>query len=189
MIQPKDIPGFEGRYQINSDGVITSIARVVYGRNGGAYIKPSRTLRKEISRHGYFRIGLSINGVQKKYLVSRLVLSTFAPRADSSQLQANHLNGITNDDRLENLEWCTVSENNLHAYAVLGRKTQAYWTGKGGAGHPKAKTAIGRNENGLEVVRFTPIAQAHLHGFSASKISASYARKHRHKGLYWEVKD
>ena len=58
---------------------------------------------------GYLRIRL--NG--KNLLVHRLVLAAFT---GEFQPYANHKNGIKTDNRLENLEWCTKSENTIHAY-------------------------------------------------------------------------
>ena len=55
-------------------------------------------------------------GVCKHLLSHRLILSTFEPRDDMNELQVNHKNGIKSDNRIENLEWCTRSENLKHAY-------------------------------------------------------------------------
>lgn len=104
--QWKDITGFEGIYQISSTGRIKSLKRVVPTWNGTKTI-PERILKLQIQKNGY---------IKHKFLglIHRLVAKAFIP-TDNYELVVNHINGVKHDNRVENLEWCTVQENNLHA--------------------------------------------------------------------------
>lgn len=108
-----DIPGYEGRYQINKNGDVRSL---VYYYSG--YHKPRKTkiLKPSQVRDGYLRVALTdSNGLVKFWLIHRLVLLTFI---GASNLQVNHINGIKTDNRLVNLEYVTQSENMKHAYRI-----------------------------------------------------------------------
>lgn len=68
------------------------------------------------STTGYARVSLSINGKSKRFRVHHLVLKAFVgPRREG--YQTNHKNGDKMDNRPDNLEWVTASENIAHAYA------------------------------------------------------------------------
>ena len=69
------------------------------------------------SRNGYLSVSINDNN----YLVHRIVASAFYGLPQDNQV-VNHLNGIKNDNRVENLEWTTSSLNELHSYKVLNKK-------------------------------------------------------------------
>ena len=72
-----------------------------------------------ISKQGYLHVGLRKNGVRKNVYIHRLVASSFLGKNDD--LVVNHKDGNKSNNSLENLEWCTDSENIKHAY-VTGLK-------------------------------------------------------------------
>lgn len=98
----KDIPGYEGLYQINQEGYIKSISYHGIGNE--------RILKKKLNKKGYYTVGLCKNGIQKRYKVSRLVAETFIPNPDNKTC-VDHINTIRTDDRVENLRWVTHKEN------------------------------------------------------------------------------
>jgi len=107
----KDIPNYEGMYQVSNLGRVKSLK---FGKE--------RTLKPGLDGSGYCHIVLCKGGVQKDKYIHRLVLLTFV---GESELQVNHKNGVKTDNRLENLEYCTRSENAQHAFDTglnIGRR-------------------------------------------------------------------
>lgn len=105
----KDIEGYENRYQINQNGDIKTI-------ECGKF----KLLKPSIGKNGYRKVILSQRGFRYTFLVHRLLAKAFIPNPENKPC-INHINGIRSDNRIENLEWCTMSENSIHSYKVLGR--------------------------------------------------------------------
>ena len=110
-----DIPGYEGYYQINKLSEIISCDRHLIHRSGKHFIRRG-ILRKQVTdRDGYLRVNLSVNGKTKMVGVHRLMAVTFINNAYNKP-HINHINGIKKDNSIMNLEWCTIKENNRHAF-------------------------------------------------------------------------
>lgn len=111
----KDIIGYEGLFQVSNFGRIKSLAKEWTAGNHNSKQRHGDIILKTNKVLGYMHIGLSKNGVRKHHKVHRLVLQAFC---GASELEANHINGKKDDNRLVNLEYCTPSENLKHAYSV-----------------------------------------------------------------------
>lgn len=118
----RDIEGYEGFYQISNDGKVKSLGRVAECGPGRFRHSHDRLLSTKTSS-GYCMAYLYRNGDREAVLVHRLVAIAFIPNPDNKPF-INHKNGIKDDNRVENLEWCTSSENVRHALNK-GLKTPA----------------------------------------------------------------
>ncbi len=98
----KQIPNYEGHYEVSSNGKVKSLKY-----NKIRILKP-------IKRQGYYDITLSKNGKCKTMRLHRIVLLTFKGTVKDKP-EGNHLNGNKLDNNINNLEWCTRSENTFHA--------------------------------------------------------------------------
>jgi hypothetical protein len=77
--------------------------------------KINKILKQSITKNGYNIVGIS-NGVRfKTVYIHRLIAEAFIPNT-KNKMDVNHINGIKTDNRIQNLEWATRSENLLHAF-------------------------------------------------------------------------
>ena len=109
----KDINGFEGKYQISEDVRVRSIGRVVKNKCGTMTVN-ERILTPWIHTCGYKHVCLCNDGKCQSKKVHRLIAEAFVPPYSGEQV--NHIDGDKLNNSIENLEWCTGSENMLHAY-------------------------------------------------------------------------
>jgi len=110
----RDIPGFEGAYQVSDLGRVRGLGRTVYHQGGRRFVC-ERILRPGSTRSGHYHVVRGRGGKGGKHIIARvhaLVLLAFVgPRPQ--ELEIRHLNGIPTDNRLINLEYATRSRNRL----------------------------------------------------------------------------
>jgi hypothetical protein len=101
--------------------------KLYYATEDGQVFSIKRNLPlKSQNRFGYRQLTLCMNNKKKSYLVHRIVLAYFTNMPLDYNFIVNHKNGIKNDNRLENLEWCTYSENSKHAFKLGLSKISNY---------------------------------------------------------------
>lgn len=115
----KEISGYEGYFEVSNLGNFRSKDRVIKYKSNGTRLYPGKFLKTETIVEGYQRIVLMKEAIKKRYMCHRLVAQEFVPNPDNKPY-VNHINGNKADNRAENLEWVTQSENELHSHSVLG---------------------------------------------------------------------
>lgn len=112
----KDIEGYEGLYQISNFGKVKSLKRF---RNNGTngYFQKEKILKSSMSNGGYLSVNLYKCNTKKQFTVHRLVAIHFISQLINSdeKLEVNHKDGNKSNNCFKNLEWCTSSENKIHA--------------------------------------------------------------------------
>lgn len=97
----KDVHGYEGLYLVSNYGNVKGTKR-------GNVLKTDDT-------SGYSRVTLSKDGKTTRFLVHRLVAYAFIPH-NTDKPHVNHLDNDPLNNHVNNLEWCTHSENMIHAH-------------------------------------------------------------------------
>lgn len=100
--------------EINPDYIVSSDGRVGSRKRGGLSILKPRPVGE-----GYFGVSISTGGVKRNRYIHRLVAEAFLGPRPTPKHEVNHKNGVRSDNRDNNLEWVTRSENQRHRFDVL----------------------------------------------------------------------
>ena len=109
----KDIPEFNNEYQISNLGRIRSKEAVIMRSNGSPHTRKSKILKPALDG-GYLKGAVCIDKKLVPYRIHKLVANAFVD-GKKEWLEVNHINGIKSDNKAENLEWVTRSQNLIHA--------------------------------------------------------------------------
>jgi len=161
----KDVPSYEGIYQVSNLGRIKSLNRKVW--NGRVYYNSGNKILVLCNdKDGYKGVTFCVNKVRKKIKVHRLVMAVFVGESD---LEVNHKNGIKSDNRLSNLEYCSRTENQFHACSTGLSKVG--WTSR--ESHPNCKYSKEIILNIVEMRKtMTPMEISNRTGISSKYISS-----------------
>lgn len=159
----------------------------VYSRNymHTGRIKKMRPIKKTT---GYLSVFLCKNNKTFNKLVHRLVAEAFIPNPENKRT-INHKNGIKTDNRVDNLEWNSYSENVLHAYKTGLKTPPLSMLGKLGKDNPKSKIVL-QIKNGEIIAEFYGLSEANRKtGISLSGIcNCCKGRKTSAGGYKWKYK-
>lgn len=128
----KEIKDFEN-YYVSSDGK-------VYSKNG-RWNKSLKELKQYVHNSGYCYVSFMKDNKKICKRVHKLVAEAFLHKKEIN-LEVNHKNGIKSDNRVENLEWITHSDNVKHRFRILKQAASKAWLGKFGKDHPNSRIVL-----------------------------------------------
>ena len=172
MIEWRDVPGYEGLYQVSDTGLILGLPK---STSSGKIIKPT------INADGYLTVCLSKGNAKKTFRVNRLVALAFIPNP-LYKLEVNHIDGDKANNTVSNLEWCDRSENEKHAYSagLKERVPSAACMAASARAHMRrvrrsdgmtfesirdAAAAVGANDKGASISKVCRGLRKSAHGF------------------------
>lgn len=108
--------GYEGIYEVSNTGKVKSLERFKYcGHHGSLPHKvKEKILHTRVDRLGYERVKLSKDSKSNLKYMHRLIATAFIPNPNHYK-EINHKDGCKTNNSIENLEWCTRSQNMKHA--------------------------------------------------------------------------
>lgn len=119
--QLREVPGFDGLYSVTQEGRIWSAARTIRTIAGVEKHTGGKWLKHGLTTTGYLAVRVlrpAGNGTMLLRVHRAVALAWIENDAPDAKDQVNHKNGVKTDNRVANLEWCTRSENGLHAYRI-----------------------------------------------------------------------
>lgn len=159
----------------------------IYSRN---YKNTGRIkkMKNRINTNGYYQVPIANANGRIDIIVHRAVAEAFIPNPDNKP-EVNHINGIKTDNRVENLEWVTRSENMSHRYKTL--KYKGTFAGRFGKDNPNSKLVqqikdgkvIAEFYGTYEAERLTGIDAHHIrnvcNGVYGAKTAGGYQWKYK----------
>jgi hypothetical protein len=116
----KGVIGYEGIYLVSNFGNVKRKNYNSFGVNK-KYKNENYFLKPYDNGKGYFRIKFTVNNKSRRVMLHRIIAEAFIENPNNYNT-VNHINGIKKDNRIENLEWCTQTENVRHAVRLGLRK-------------------------------------------------------------------
>jgi len=110
----KSIKGYEGYYEVSDDGRVRSLDRIV--KNFGDYQRhlKGKEMKLTMANNGYYVVNLRKKRSAKVFTVHTLVAQAFIDNPNNYPT-VNHKDGNKLNNRVDNLEWVSYGENNVHA--------------------------------------------------------------------------
>lgn len=117
-----DIEGFEGVYQISTLLRVRRLPTIIKHPTGSDKKHKGGILKIVVPKRDFYpSLDFCYKNVHTTILMHRLVAKTFIPNPENKP-DVNHINGNKKDYSIQNLEWCTPAENELHKIHTLNCK-------------------------------------------------------------------
>lgn len=107
----KDIPGYEGYYEVSTEGNVRSVDRIINCPWGNVYKAKGKPKAICKDKYGYLHVCLSKEGKKSYPPLHRLVALAFIPNPYGKPC-VDHIDGEKTNNKVGNLQWCTIKENN-----------------------------------------------------------------------------
>ena len=112
----RDVVGFEGIYEVSNIGNIRTIeGKTTSNSKYKVRHWKQRSLKLKHDRNGYKRVCLWKDGKNNDWLVHRVVATAFISNPNNYPM-INHIDGVSNHNDVDNLEWCDSNHNVNHAF-------------------------------------------------------------------------
>ena len=114
----KDIPGYEGLYQVSNLGRVKSLSRLSLMRGKHPFTTKEKIKKSVVEPHGYSVCGLYLNGKGRQFKISVLVAMAFLGHVPDGthKIVVDHINNVKTDNRLVNLQLITARENIVRSF-------------------------------------------------------------------------
>jgi len=176
----KDIKDYEGIYQVSNLGRVKSIARKVkYSRGNHSYYQyqQERLLSANQKSNGYLEYSLYKDSKRTHKYIHRLVADAFIDNPNNLPV-VNHIDEDKQNNKVDNLEWCTVSYNNTYGTRI-DRKVK-------NTDYRKNSRKIIGEKNNIRIVFYSIVAAKKITNINRSSIeSVLSGRIKSSKGWYF----
>lgn len=125
MEEWKPVRGYEGLYEVSSEGRVKSCERAVNTFRGSRTKKERILSTNQTNGHGYLYVTLSNSGTRKNKYVHRLVAESFLPNPENLPC-VNHKDHDTKNNSVENLEWVSQRENVLYSVQRMRKERSKF---------------------------------------------------------------
>ncbi len=174
----KDIPGYEGKYQVSTLGNVRGLDYIVYEKSGKSRLHKGRILKTFKVTGGYHCLKLQVGNKKKHFLVHRLVAMAFIPNPNNYDT-VNHKDENVDNNRVENLEWLSLYQNNRYGSHDNNMRKSL------------SKPVLQYSMDGTFIREFESFAAVkRLLGFNASNVNKAAKGIHKSaKGYIWKYKE
>ena len=171
----KDIPGYEGLYQVSNIGRVKSLDRTVNHSKFGVVRRTGKLLALCVNSKGYIVVILYKGAKRMPCFVHRLVATAFL--GEHEGMEVNHIDCDRANNRTDNLEWVTHLQN-MHHNGLQERVQKTL----------RKKPVCAYDVSGHLVHSFESVHEAGRNGFNDTAISAVINRRRKtHGGYVWKV--